>query len=252
MSDAFITDRTRFLKRPGKPDIAWRKTEGEGTGIIWLGGYASDMAGTKADYLSSWARSMGRPYLRFDYSGHGESGGYFEDGCISDWADDALCVLDQLTEGPQILIGSSMGGWITCLLARQRPERLAGLLFIAPAPDFTDELMWPSWDKATQQRLLSEGKLEFPSEYDESVMIYTRRLYEDGKSASVFAQPLKVNVPVRILQGMNDTSVPWQHAARLAEHIEAGDLQITMIKGADHRMSGPADLARLAQVLESL
>ncbi len=244
-----MTDNLQVLKRSGKPDIAYHRIEGEGAGIIWLGGYASDMAGTKAEYLSTWSRSMGRPYLRFDYSGHGQSGGKFEDGCISEWADDALAVLDQLTQGPQVLVGSSMGGWIACLLARQRPERLAGLVLIAPAPDFTSELMWPSWDKATQDKLMTDGKVEFPSDYDDSVMVYTRKLYEDGRTASVFSEPLVVNVPVRILQGMNDASVPWQHAARLAEHIDADDVVMTVVKGADHRMSSAEDLARLGEVL---
>ena len=247
-----MTPAPRFLKRDGKPDIAYRKTDGTGTGLVWLGGYASDMLGTKASYLEEVARGLGSPYLRFDYSGHGESGGDFEDGCISVWADDALAALDQLTEGPQILIGSSMGGWITCLLARQRPERLAGIVFIAPAPDFTEELMWPSWDEPARESLMRDGKVEFPSDYDDSVMVYTKKLYEDGKDNLVFSAPLKLDIPVRILQGMKDVSVPWQHAARLAEHIDGQDVQMTMIKEGDHRLSTEADLVMLRETICNL
>lgn len=247
-----MTNETEFLSRPSGPDIAYRRVENEGPGVLWLGGYASDMAGTKAEYLAQWAHKKSRAYLRFDYGGHGESHGSFEDGCISDWAADALAVLDQLTEGPQILVGSSMGGWITALLARARPERLAGLLLIAPAPDFTHELMWPSWDEETQQRLMQDGKVEFPSEYDDTVMVYTRKLYEDGQNNSVLSSPLKVSVPVRILQGMQDDSVPWQHAARLADHIEADDLILTLVKKSDHRMSSEDDLIKMTNILEGL
>ncbi len=244
-----MTDATLFLERVDGADIAYRAIAGESPGIVWLGGYASDMAGTKAEYLANWARDAGRAYLRFDYAGHGESGGLFEDGCISDWTADALFVVDQLTEGPQILVGSSMGGWIAALLARARPERLAGLVFVAPAPDFTSDLMWPSWNNQTRDRLLRDGKVEFPSDYDETTMVYTKKLYEDGKRCSVFAKPLRVSVPVRILQGMKDESVPWQHAAKFAAHLEADDLVMTLVKGSDHRMSGGGDLERLGQTL---
>jgi pimeloyl-ACP methyl ester carboxylesterase len=247
-----MTEQTaKTFSRAGKPDLAWLSREGNTSapGFLWLGGYASDMRGSKASFIDAWCAEHNRAYLRFDYSGHGESGGDFEEGCISDWAADALATLDALTEGPQVLIGSSMGGWIACLLARWRPERLAGLVFIAPAPDFTSELMWPGWDKATQDKAMAEGKVEFPSEYDDSVMVYTRKLIEDGPNNSVFAEPLRVTVPVRILQGMQDDAVPWQHAMRFADHIEAEDVVATLVKHADHRMSGEEDLQRLATVL---
>ncbi len=245
-----MTDTPNFLRRPAKADIAYRKLDGKGPGYIWLGGYASDMLGTKAEFVSDWAKQNGRGYLRFDYSGHGEGAGNFEDGCITDWADDALNVLDELTEGPQVLIGSSMGGWVSCLLARQRPERLAGLILIAPAPDFTHELMWPSWDDETREKIMTEGKVEFPSEYDDSVMVYTKKLYEDGASNFIFSESLQLSVPVRILQGMQDDAVPWQHATRLADHIEADDLEMTLVKSSDHRMSSDEDLKKLKKLLE--
>ena len=247
-----MTDKPSFLSRAGHPDIAYLRQTGTGPGVLWLGGYASDMRGTKAAFLADWAARHGRSFCRFDYTGHGDSGGDFEDGSIGEWAQDALAVLDQLTDGPQILVGSSMGAWVACLLAKWRPEKTGAMLLIAPAPDFTSELMWPSWDEVTRQTMMRAGRVEIPSAYDDSVMVYTRKLVEDGEANRVLSQPLDIDVPVRILQGMEDETVPWQHAVRLAEHIGTGNVILTLIKKGDHRLSTPDDLELLAETLEAL
>ncbi|SNT68385.1 alpha/beta hydrolase [Amphiplicatus metriothermophilus] len=235
-----------------KGRLAYERVEGAGPGVVWLGGFRSDMTGTKASFLADWARRRERTYVRFDYSGHGASDGAFEDGCISDWTADALAVLDGLTAGPQILVGSSMGGWIATLLARARPERLAGLVYIAPAPDFTEELFWNSLDEDDRARLEREGRLELPSDYAPEPDVVTWKLIEDGRRNRVLGAPIDLAVPVRILQGMKDTDVPWRHAMRLAETIRSPDLLVTLTGDGDHRLSTPADLARLAASVESI
>lgn len=232
--------------------LAFRRQPGAGPGLVWLGGFKSDMKGTKAAFLADWARSKGRAFLRFDYSGHGESGGAFEDGCISDWLADALAAFDALTEGPQILVGSSMGGWIAALLALRRPLRVGGILFIAPAPDFTEELMWRRMDDAARERLMRDGRFEEPSEYTAEPTIITRRLIEDGRRHLILGAPIAIRCPVRILQGMADPEAPWRHAVRFAEMIDGGDVELTLVKAGDHRLSQPADLGRLAASLERL
>lgn len=243
---------TKFFQRAGKPRLAYRQHTRDGPGILWLGGYASDMEGTKAAHLHHWAVSHDRSFLRFDYAGHGQSDGAFTDGCISDWADDARDMLDSLTTGPQILVGSSMGAWIALLLAKTRPERLAGLVLIAPAPDFTQDLMWPSWTKAQQETIMREGILQIPSQYDDTMFVYTKRLIEDGATNRVLTAPLSISCPTRIIQGMADDVVPWQHAMRLAEHLQSPALQVHMTKDGDHRMSTDGDLARLTDTLDRL
>ena len=250
--DYLKTMTTEFIKRDGKPDIAYQLLAGKGPTLVWLGGFASDMAGTKASFLHDWCAANGQAFVRFDYSGHGQSGGVFEEGAISDWAADALTVIDQLTQGALILIGSSMGGWISCLLAKQRAERLAGIVLIAPAVDFTKELMWPSLSAADQATILRDGKLVVPSDHDDSAFIYTRRLFDDGVQNLVFTEALKIPVPVHILQGMRDEPVPWQHAVRVAAHIEAPEVTITLSKQGDHRLSSGPDLERLVQVLAGM
>lgn len=232
--------------------IAYRKREGTGPGVVWLGGFRSDMIGTKAAYLDEWAAQNRRAFLRFDYSGHGESEGVFEDGSIGEWAADALAAFDALTEGPQILIGSSMGGWIATLLAKQRPERMAAIVFIAPAPDFTEMLMWPSFTAEQQETILAQGKLEQPSDYSDEPEIITRKLIEDGRNNLVMTGSVPIHVPVRVLQGMKDDAVPWTHAVQFVEQIESDDIVLTLVKSGDHRLSEPADLERLRAALEAL
>ncbi|MEM9617183.1 MAG: alpha/beta hydrolase [Pseudomonadota bacterium] len=232
--------------------IAYRRRAGAGPGVVWLGGFRSDMLGTKAEYLDSWAARQGRAYLRFDYSGHGESEGEFNDGCIGEWSADALAAFDALTNGPQILIGSSMGAWIATLLATKRGERIAGIVFIAPAPDFTEKLMWPSFSDAQRAAIINEGRLEQPSDYSEEPEIITKKLIEDGRNHLVMTNDVPITCPVRILQGMQDDAVPYTHALAFAQIIESADIEAVLTKDGDHRLSAPADLARLERVLDTL
>lgn len=240
-----------FLNGPNGR-LAYRRLEGRAPGLVWLGGFKSDMTGTKAAFIADWAAKNRRACLRFDYSGHGESDGRFEDGTISAWLDDALAAFDALTTGPQILIGSSMGGWIAALLALRRPERIAAIVFIAPAPDFTEALMWREMNEETRERLLREGRIEEASEYSDAPTIITRALIEDGRRHLLLGGPVEITCPVRILQGMADPDVPWRHALRFAEAIEGGDVELTLVKTGDHRLSAPADLERLGATISRL
>ena len=232
--------------------LAYRRIAGLIPGIVWLGGFRSDMTGTKASYLADWAKKEGRSFLRFDYSGHGASDGDFEDGSISAWLADALAAFDALTEGPQILVGSSMGAWIATLLALRRPARIAGIVFIAPAPDFTEELIWPSLGEEARRTLIAEGRIVNPSAYADEPTIITRRLIEDGRKHLVLGTRIAIAAPIRILHGMADPDVPWRHAVRFADAIASEDLTVTLIKGGDHRLSTERELARLAASIRSL
>lgn len=231
--------------------LAFRRIEGASPGILFLSGFHSDMTGNKAEALAAWAQARGQAFCRFDYAGHGASGGAFEDGTIGRWASDAMMVLDALTTGPQILVGSSMGGWIAALLARERPARVAALIGIAPAPDFTEELMWPKFSADIRATIAREGVWHRPSEYGDAYPI-TRALIEDGRRQSVLAGPLPFAFPVRILQGMRDTDVPWRHALRFAEAIEGDDVRVILVKDGDHRLSRPQDVALLESELSRL
>ncbi len=225
--------------------LAYERLEGSGPGVVFLGGFMSDMQGTKALALEAWARTGGRAFLRFDYSGHGQSAGAFTEGCIGDWAEDARAVIEALTEGPQVLVGSSMGGWIAALLSRQIPERIAGLVGIAAAPDFTEDSMWAGFSEAQRARLMGEGLVHLPSDYGEPYPI-TRRLIEDGRRHLVLRAPLPMPFPVRLLQGEADRDVEMAVALRLFRHIEGEDVRLTIVKGADHRFSSPECLALIA------
>ncbi len=240
-----------FIDGP-KGRLAYERIAGADPGALWLGGFRSDMTGTKASRLADWAAEKRRTFLRFDYSGHGQSGGAFEDGCISDWVADARFVFDRLTKGPQILVGSSMGCWIAALLALARPQRVAGIVFIAPAPDFTEELMWKGMSAADRETLARDGRLELPSEYSPEPDIITRKLIEDGRDNLVLPRAGAITCPVRILQGMKDADVPWRHAMQLAEALGSEDLSVTLSGGGDHRLSSPADLDRLVGAVEEL
>ena len=245
------------LNRTNKGDIAYHRSASEGDGankpgICFLGGFRSDMTGTKAQWLEAWCRARGRAYLRFDYSGHGQSDGAFLDGSIGDWADDALDAVSALTEGPQILVGSSMGGWISLLLARRVPERIAGMVGIAAAPDFTEDSMWAGFDEAQKGALETEGQVALPSDYSDDPYIITRRLIEDGRQNLVLRGPLSLPFPVRLLQGTEDTDVPVSVALRLLDHLDSPDARLTLVKGADHRFSEPGDLRLIGKVLHGL
>jgi pimeloyl-ACP methyl ester carboxylesterase len=232
--------------------LAILRAEGKGPPLLWLGGYASDMRGTKAEAVHGWASERGRAFVRFDYSGHGESEGAFEEGTIGRWVADARAVRDATTDGPAILVGSSMGAWIAGLLAREAPERAAALVLLAPAPDFTEELTRTGWTEEERARLERDGRIAFPSPYDDTETVYTRALFEDGARHLLLRAALRLSCPVRILQGTADEAVPWRHAVRFAEHVEAADVTVTLVKGADHRLSAPADIARLLATLDAL
>ncbi|KAA9009848.1 alpha/beta hydrolase [Histidinibacterium aquaticum] len=242
------------LTGPEGRQIAFCRTAGEGPPVVFLGGFRSDMSGTKAVHLEAWARRQGRAFLRFDYSGHGESSGRFEDGAIGDWYEDALAALDLLGE-PAVLVGSSMGGWISCLITREHPDRVAGLVTIAAAPDFTEDGYWASFDIAQRETLATQGVVHVPSQYGEAYPI-TRRLIEEGRERFVLRSPLRFDVPVRMLQGTDDPDVSVETALRLLGHAEGPDIRLTLVKGADHRFSRPENLpvieAAIEEVLASL
>jgi len=228
--------------------------KGEGRrapGIVFLGGFRSDMTGTKACFIEDWARARGRACLRFDYRGHGASSGDFAALAISDWTDDAEAAVTRLTEGPQILVGSSMGGWIALLLARRMPERIAGIVGIAAAPDFT-ESMWAEMSAEEQEALILRGRIEQPSDYSDEPYLITRRLIEDGRRNLVLTAPLVLPFPLRLLQGTADRDVPVTVALRTLEHVTCPDAQLTLVKGADHRFSGERELAILGATLEEV
>ena len=241
-----------FLTSPQGRRLAYHLTPGTGPGVVFLGGFKSDMEGSKALFLQDWAHRSGRAFLRFDYSGHGQSSEAFEAGCIGDWAADARAVIAALTTGPQILIGSSMGGWIALLLARAIPDRVAGLIGIAAAPDFTTR----SWDteltEAERDTVTVAGRVEIPSDYADQPYVFTRRLFEDGASQRVLDRPLPLPFPVRLLQGTADTDVPYTEALRIMEHADCPDLRLMLVKGADHRFSSPDCLALLETTLTEL
>ena len=236
--------------------IAVRARSGAEPGLFWLSGFNSDMKGTKAEALDHWAEARGRACVRFDYSGHGESGGAFVDGTIGRWLEETLAVFDAHCSGPQVVVGSSMGGWIALLLAREllRREnsavRLAGLVLIAPAPDFTEALLWPGLPSAARKQIEQDGQWLRPSQYGEPYPI-TRGLIEDGRNHLLLNGSVETGCPVRIFQGRQDPDVPWQHAMTLVSHMPSDDVVLTMIQDGDHRLSRPQDIARiLAAVAE--
>lgn len=241
-----------FLDRPDGSRLAWRRVEGDGPVVVWLGGFKSDMSGTKAQALADWAAQAGRAYVRFDYFGHGESSGDFRDGTITRWREDAIAVMNELTAGDLVLVGSSMGGWIACLAALARPERVKAMVLIAPAPDFTEKLMAPEIPPEGRAALAEDGVWLRPSEYGDPYPI-TRKLLEDGARWSILGgEPVPVDVPVRILQGVEDPDVPWTHALELAQALKSQDVVFTLIKGGDHRLSRAQDIARLIGSVEEV
>lgn len=229
--------------------LAWRRLAGRGPGVVFLGGFNSDMTGSKAEFLAGWCGARGTPFLRFDYSGHGASGGRFEDGTIGRWAEDAACVIAALAEGPQVLVGSSMGGWIALLLARRMAPR--AVVGIAPAPDFTEDLMWAEFTPGQRAAIERDGVWYRPSEYGAPYPI-TRALIEDGRNHLLLRGPLPLAAPLRILQGQRDPDVPWRHALRIAEAVTGDDVRVHLVKDGDHRLSRPQDLALLGETLAPL
>jgi pimeloyl-ACP methyl ester carboxylesterase len=245
-------DRAEQLARPDGNFVAHAKSDGRAPTVVFLGGFRSDMTGTKAVALHDWARERGQAFLRFDYLGHGQSSGRFEDGTIGRWLDDSLAAIDQLTTGRLVLVGSSMGGWLSLLVALKRPQRLAGLVLIAAAPDFTERMLLKGLSPEDRAILEREGRLERPSQYSPEPSVFTWKLIEEGRNHLVLDKKLVLPCPVRLLHGQSDPDVPWEYSLQIARHLEAPDVVTTFVKGGDHRLSTPADIARLIATVEEL
>lgn len=249
-----------FLDRPDGSKIAYhtipRKQatapNDQKPGILFFGGFMSDMTGTKATHLEQHCVRRGLAYTRFDYSGHGQSSGKFSDGTIGQWTQDALAVLDGVATGPQILVGSSMGGWISLLAALARPDRVTGLVGVAAAPDFTEDLMWAQFSESQKRTIEEQGALLEPTEYGDDPYTITRALIEDGREHLLLRDTINLNIPVRLVQGMEDADVPWQTALKLAEKLSSQDVEIQFIKSGDHRLSKPAELDAITRHIDVL
>lgn len=251
-----MTDRSAIvpaepsrIERPGGHTIAYHATSGKSPGVVYVGGFMSDMTGTKATALADFCRDKGRAYLRFDYLGHGASSGEFTEGTIGRWADDAVAVIKAATEGPQVLVGSSMGGWIMLLAARALGDRVGGLVGIAAAPDFTEDLFWNDFDSKTREGLMRDGVVEIPSEYDDGPYRITRNLIQDGRKHLVLRAPIALRCPVRLLHGIEDSDVPWRTSVTLMERLESDDVEVTLVKNGTHTLSEPADIDRLCRTV---
>lgn len=241
-----------FLDRGDGVRLAYRHRPGIGPTVVFLSGYMSDMSGTKAEALDAWAGARGQAFLRLDYSGCGASEGAFEDGTIGRWRDDALTVIQAVSDGPAVLVGSSMGGWIALLIARAEPSRVAALVGIAAAPDFVDWGLWAGLNEAQRETLMRKGRIELPSGYADSPYIYTRALVEDGRDNRVLDTRIDYDGPVRLLQGQADPDVPWHLSLDIAERLDSSDVQVALVKDGDHRLSRAQDLALLTATLDRL
>jgi len=245
------TDSPNMLSRPDGQSLAFHHTAGFSPGVIFCSGFMSDMEGTKAIALEKAMTGLNRSYTRFDYLGHGQSTGYFEDGTISRWTDDAVAILDDCTAGPQIVVGSSMGGWIGLRMAELRPERIIGFVGIAAAPDFTAR-MWSDMPEAGKKDIEERGKWEQPSEYSDEPYIITKKLIDDGPRNFMLDRPIDVTCPVHLLQGMKDDSVPWETALKIQDALVSNDVIVSLIKEGDHRLSEPEDITRLILATEHI
>ena len=242
----------QFLALPNGSRLAYSHRAGRGPGILFCSGFNSDMQGNKAVALDAWCRQQGRQFTRFDYFGHGLSSGAVEDGCIGRWRDDALAVLDAVTSGPQLLVGSSMGGWIMLLVALQRPRRLCGLLGLAAAPDFTARL-GDSLSAQQRQQLDASGYADLPNCYDDGQPYRIgRHMLEEGAAHLLLAREIPLQLPVRLIHGQRDEDVPWQVSLTLAERLRSDDVEVQLVKNGDHRLSEPADLKRLVHTVQQL
>lgn len=241
-----------ILTRGHGTTIAYSKLAGKNPGIVFLHGFKSDKNGGKALAIEAFCRERGQAFIRFDASGHGESAGRFEDGTIGEWAGDAVAVLDSLTEGPQILVGSSMGGWLMLLAALARRDRVVGLLGLAAAPDFTEELVFDAFSLEQKQTLLRDGRVLIDDCYGEEPYPISRGLIEDGRQHLLLHGPINLTCPVRLIHGQKDEDVPWRTALRLQEHLASDDVEVTLAKSSSHRLSEPDDIARMKEVLEGL
>ena len=241
-----------FLQRSDGATVAYNRISGTRPGVVFLHGLMSDRDGTKALALAEHCLQRGQACIRFDMFGHGASSGHFEDGSISRWTDDATAVIDHLTEGPQILVGSSMGGWVMVRAALTRPERVAGLIGIAPSPDFTEDLMWAGFLPAERVQLQKKGVVDVQSDYDERPYSISRNLIEDGRQNLVLRGPIPISCPVRLIHGQKDMAVPWETSMRLAQNITGDDVNVILVKNGDHRLSEAADLDRLYVVVDEV
>ncbi len=246
-----------MLRREDGPNLAYQRVEPMGfgsqlPGVVFLGGFNSDMTGSKATALESFCRSRGQAFVRFDYSGHGRSGGSFRDGSIGQWKADAMAVFDSLTSGQQILVGSSMGGWIMLLLALARRDRVRALIGIAAAPDFTEDLIWDRLPDDDRRRLVRDGSIEQPSAYSAAPYLVTRRLIEEARNHLLLRSPIAIDVPVRLLHGMQDRDVPFETSIRLAAQLCSADVEVSLIKSGDHRLSSATDLLKITDILQSV
>ncbi len=241
-----------YFNSPHGTRIAYHKYEGTKPGVIFLGGFMSDMDGGKALALESHCKREGRSFLRFDYQGHGQSSGDFADGTIGLWAKDALSVLDNLTQGPQVLVGSSMGGWTSLLCAKARPSRVRGFVGIAAAPDFTTRMWRDELTEEQRQSILQEGLVKVPTDYGPEPYTLTKALFDDGYNNRVIHKPLHLDIPVRLIQGTADMDVPWRTALDIANTVVSDDIDVILVPEGDHRLSEPRDLARLTRVVNEV
>ncbi len=256
-AEPFHPSAPEILPRPDGTAIAYHKiapgeTKNKGPGLVFLGGFMSDMTGTKAMALDAFTAERGQAFVRFDYLGHGASSGHFEDGTIGRWAEDAIAVLDNVAEGPQILVGSSMGGWIMLLTALARPERVAGLIGIAAAPDFTETLLWQKYSPEIRETLKRDGVYYEPSDYGEEPYPITMTLIEEARAHLLLDRPIPITCPVRLIHGTTDADVPCQVSLDLRERLESRDVEVTLVEGGDHRQSEPDELARLCVTVADL
>lgn len=252
MGDTMTAPQPQLAQREDGETIAYHRTPGKSPGIIFLTGYMSDMTGTKAIRLEHFCHARGLAYLRFDYFGHGASSGAFTDGTIGRWTADAIFVLDTLTEGPQILVGSSLGGWIMLLTALRRTDRIAAILGIASAPDFTEDLITQTLTDAQREILERDGVVPVYSPYDPEPTPVTKLIIEEGRDHLLLRNEIPLDCPVRLIHGMRDPDVPWQTSLRIAEKLRSKDVEIALVKEGEHRMSEPEDLERLCETLDSL
>ncbi|NQV83105.1 MAG: alpha/beta hydrolase [Rhodospirillales bacterium] len=247
-----MTEAPEILTRDDGGTIAYYRIEGKPPGVVFLTGFKSDMTGSKALALEDACRQRGQAFLRFDYTGHGQSSGAFEDGTIGQWADDAILALDELSEGPQVLVGSSMGGWIMLLAALARPDRVAGLVGTAAAPDFTEDLMLRELTPEQIEQIETQGFTEIPNCYDEEPYKITKALLDDGRNHLLLGAKIPLDCPVRLIHGDKDADVPWQTSLRIAEALRSGDVETLLVKNGDHRLSEPHDLDRLCRTVVRL
>lgn len=244
-------EETGKLDRGDGIGLAWARVPGAGPTVVFCPGYKSDMAGSKATELAGYCAARGQGFLRFDYSGHGVSDGRFEDGTIGRWMADTLAVIDALTEGPLVIVGSSMGGWISLLVALARKDRVVGVVGVAAAPDFTENLMWEAMSFTERREVMDRGVIMVPNPYGGAYPV-TRGLIEDGRKHLLLGGKVALGCPVRLLHGQGDAEVPWEIALRIAERVDTPDVLVVLVKDGDHRLSRPEDLLLLRQVVGDL